>query len=265
MSRPANGPTMNRWLVPAILAVALLALGGAPVAFAQPVDDLRKDVEALKQDQAAIRKELAEIKELLRARGAPPQAGAGANDVRVAVQGAPVLGQDGARVTIVEFSDYQCPFCARYSRETYPQLDRDYIRTGKVRYVFRDLPIESLHPQAFKAHEAANCAGDQNKYWEMHDRLFANQAALAAPALSAHAQAMGLDSRKFQACLDTGRHAGEIRQDLAASQAASINSTPSFFIGVLESAGTVRSSLKITGAKPYAVFKAAIDAVLTQP
>lgn len=249
------------------LVIFLLVSMQPRPAMAQAAGDvkaLRQEIEQLKKEQQALRAELDALRRAVAARPAVPPPGTEAQDLIIDIAGEPIRGDRNARVVIVEFSDYQCPFCARYWRETLPQLDRDYIRTGKLRYVFRDLPIESIHPQAFKAHEAANCAGDQNKYWDMHDRLFANPQALAVPALMGHAQAMGLDMGKFQACLDTGRHAGEVRQDLAAAQAASINSTPNFFIGLLEPNGTVRSQLKITGAKQYAVFKAAIDSVLSQ-
>lgn len=265
MSRPANGPTTNRWLVPAIVAVALLALGGAPVAFAQPVDDLRKDIEALKQDQAAIRKELAEIKELLRARGASPQAGAGANDVRVAVQGAPALGQDGARVTIVEFSDYQCPFCRRHSSEVFPEIVKDYVKTGKVRYVFRDFPIASLHPQAHRLHEAAHCAGDQGRYWQMHERLFEDPQRTDTKDLAARARALGLDGPRFERCLAGGVHSARVRQGVADGEKARVRGTPSFFLGFTERDGApIRLQRLVVGTQPYDAFKQAIDGLLAE-
>jgi protein-disulfide isomerase len=94
------------------------------------------------------------------------------------LKGDPFKGEKNAKVTLVEFSDYQCPFCARHVRATLPPLESEYIATGKIKYVFRNFPIASIHPLAFKAHEAANCSGEQDKYWEMHDRLFANSKAL---------------------------------------------------------------------------------------
>jgi protein-disulfide isomerase len=96
-------------------------------------------------------------------------------DAVVAIGDAPVKGNPNAKLTLIEFSDYQCPFCRRHAENTLPSLDKEYIATGKVRYVFHDFPLEAIHPQAFKAAEAAHCAGEQQKYWEMHGRLFANQ------------------------------------------------------------------------------------------
>src|SRR5262249_5555499 len=154
------------------------------------------------------------------------------------------------------FSDYQCPFCARHFRGTLAEIDRDYVKTGKVRYVFRDLPIASLHPQAFQAAEAAHCAGDQGKYWEMHDRLFANQADLERNDLSTHARALGLDLPAFEQCVNTNTHATEIQQSLLEAQQAGAGGTPTFFLGVTETTDTnMKPSQIIVGAQPYASFK----------
>ena len=99
-----------------------------------------------------------------------------------------------------------------------PQIEREYIKTGKLKYVARDFPLESIHPLAFKAAEAAHCAGEQGKYWEMHSRLFENQRALSLKDLPQHAQALGLDAPKFQQCLESGKYASRIRKDLADGQ-----------------------------------------------
>ena len=182
----------------------------------------------------------------------------------LSVDGAPFKGDKNAKVTLVDFTDYQCPFCARHVRETWPQIEKDYISTGKVKYVVRDFPIESIHPHAFKAAEATHCAGEQGKYWEIHDRLFADQKALALKDLPPHAQTLGLDVPKFQQCLESGRHAAKVRKDLADGQKAGVTGTPSFFLGLTEpndSQVKVQKSLK--GAQPYAAFKEAIDSLLS--
>ena len=119
-----------------------------------------------------------------------------------------------------------------------PQIDNDYVKTGKIRYVLREFPLESIHPLAFKAAEAANCSGEQGKYWEMHDRLFANQNALAAQQLSGHADAVGLDGQKFKTCLDSGKYAAKLRKDLADAQKAGATGTPTFFIGLTDPKGS---------------------------
>lgn len=179
------------------------------------------------------------------------------------VKNEPIKGQANATVTLVEFSDYQCPFCSRHFSGTMPELERDYIATGKIKYVFRNFPIESIHPLAFKAAEAATCAGDQGQYWKMHDRLFTEQNALRLQDLPNHAKAIALDLTAFQECLDSGKYAPKIRKDIAVGQKAGIQGTPTFFVALTEpNDGAVKAIRIIRGAQPYAAFKTAIDAVL---
>jgi len=113
-----------------------------------------------------------------------------------------------------------------------PRIDAEYIKTGKLKYIVRDFPLESIHPRAFKAAEAAHCAGEQGKYWEMHDRLSANQRQLAPGDLTSHAQAVGPDAAAFQGCLDSGKYSAHIRTDMLAGQRAGVRGTPTFFLGV---------------------------------
>ena len=145
-----------------------------------------------------------------------------------------------------------------------PQIEKEYIQTGKVKYVVRDLPLESIHKNAFKAAEAAHCAGDQGKFWEMHVGLFANQRALGLSDLANHAQALGLDMPKFQQCLESGKYAAKIRQDVADGQKAGVTGTPGFFLGVTDpNDQKVKVSRVLKGAQPYTSFKAAIDDLLS--
>ncbi len=117
---------------------------------------------------------------------------------------------------------YECPFCARHARRTLPQIERDHVATGKVTYVLRDFPLTSIHKQAFEAAEAANCAGVQGKYWEMHDRLFAHQKALDVRNLEVHALSVGLGLGAFNRCLKSGITAKEIRDDMAEERQAGV-------------------------------------------
>ena len=147
---------------------------------------------------------------------------------------------------------------------TLPQIQRDYITTGKVKYVFRDFPLESIHKQAFKAHEAANCAGDQGKFWEMHNQLFANQKKLRPKDLSAYAETLGLDRSVFESCLNSGKHAAEIRKDIDTGVKAGIRGTPSFLLAYTESdPSKVKAVRMLRGAQPYRQFKDAFDQLLT--
>ena len=201
-----------------------MIVSGAPLCLAQtPTDDqMKRDIEALKEGQQAIQKDLAEIKRLLQSR--PAAADALPKDP-VAIAERAVQGDGAARVALIEFSDYQCPFCSRYTKDILPQIRTDYIDTGKIKYVFRDLPL-SFHKQAFKAAEAAHCAGAQGKFWEMHDVLFQNQSALAPEQLAAHAKTVGVDDARFQQCLDSGKFAADINKDIADAGAAGITGTP---------------------------------------
>ena len=162
-----------------------------------------------------------------------------------------VKGDINAPVTIVEFSDFECPFCGRYYSETYKRIDEEYIKTGKVRYVFRDYPL-SFHADAQKAAEAAECAGDQGRFWEMHDMIFENQHAMGMMDLKQYAGSLGLDTSAFDTCLYSGKYAEEVLADQRDGAAYGVSGTPTFFI----------NGKAVVGAQPYAVFKEAIDAEL---
>lgn len=148
---------------------------------------------------------------------------------------------------------------------TWPQIDRDYVRTGKVKYVSMDYPL-AFHKYAFKAHEAANCADEQGKYWEMHDRIYAKKGSTAPNynELLGHAAAIRLDFSTFKRCLDSGKHAAEIRKDLVAGEEAGVKGTPTFMLGFTVPNDPEIEVLKILrGALPYSSFKKAIDELLS--
>lgn len=256
----------TRGLLTALFVVSALLLPLDPGS-AQSTDEwkaLRQELEAIKQGQNKLQKDVQDIKTLLQGprRGAVPPAPSQPVNMTLVLDDDPMKGDKNAKVVLVEFTDYQCPFCARHVRDTMPQIDAEYVKTGKVRYVTREFPLESIHPQAFKAAEAALCAGDQGKYWEMHARLFANQRALAPADLASHAQAVGLDPAKFSQCLEGGTKVAKVRKDLADGAKAGVTGTPAFFIGVPDGAN-VKVARAIRGAHPFASFKEAIDAVLT--
>ena len=138
------------------------------------------------------------------------------------------------------------------------------METGKLKYVYLDFPLESIHKLAFKAAEAAGCAGEQGKYWEMHDRLFANQKGLEP--WTAHAEAIGLEASKFEECLNAGKHADEIRRDMAEARKAGVTGTPAFFLGYTDpSSSKVRTVASLRGAQPFPALKAEIDRLLAAP
>ena len=237
-------PTKN-WLPAACLALGALVLAASP-ALAQSGDELgalRSEIQALKAGQAAMQKELSAIKEILvRATRGQSQARARTKfePQDLGIAGAPTLGKADAPVTLVEFTDYQCPFCRRHSAQTKPQIVKDYVETGKLRYVMREFPLAQIHPQALKAAEAALCAGDQGQYFAMNEAFFANQRKLAPEDLKAHAEGLGLVAAGFSECLDGGKYAQRIQKDLADGIKAGVRGTPTFFLGLTDPANPTK-------------------------
>ena len=179
----------------------------------------------------------------------------------VSVDDDPVLGNANAKVTIIEFGDYQCPSCRLFWREIEPRLKKEYIDTGKVKLVFRDFPIQQIHPEATIAAMAAQCAADQGKYWEYHDRIFRQQdrgsddvVRFKAADLKKWGADIRLDTAVFNACIDSARHQDEVAKDYADGTAAGIQGTPTFFIN-----GRV-----VGGAQSFPVFKKIIDEELAR-
>lgn len=169
-------------------------------------------------------------------------------------------GKENAPVTIVEFSDYQCPFCRRAFEDSLKQVRKDYVETGKVRILFRDFPL-SFHPMAQVSAESARCAGDQDKYFLMHDKMFDEQekqgqgtVQFTVADLKKWAKEIGLDEQKFNTCVDSGKYTKAVQDDFNAGAAAGVSGTPTFFI----------NGQQLVGAQPYSAFKAVIDAELAK-
>jgi len=172
------------------------------------------------------------------------------------------LGSDSAPVHITVYSDFQCPYCASFVTVQMPEVRAQLINTGKVQFRFRPFPLPS-HQHSQIAALAAECAGEQGKYWQLHDRMFANQRALDATSLVNHGKAEGLDVTRFQQCLGSDKYNAKIRADQAESDRVGATSTPSFFVAVLTPGDSkARAVRMIRGAHPYPTFKAAIDGVL---
>jgi len=172
---------------------------------------------------------------------------------RVAIAGTGhAKGPAGAAVTVIEFSDYECPFCRR-AEPVVAQMLREYA--GRVRFEYRHFPLESIHPLARGASEAAVCADEQGRFWEYHQQLFAEGKGLAKPQLLEHANKAGLDPNAFQACLADGRARARVDADLAAGKAAGVTGTPAFFV----------NGIPFSGAIPIEEFRRALDAELAPP
>ena len=218
---------------------------------------IEEEIKVLREDMTAVKKDLAEIKRLLQS--AMKGRGPTKTTAEVSLVDRPAMGNLNAPVTMVEFSDYQCPFCRRFATTVFQTIKREYIDTGQVRYVFRDFPLSTIHPQAMKAHEGAHCAREQNKYWEMHDLLFQDQKKLPSQDMSQFAEQVGLDVDMFKRCLESGKYGPSIQKDIADGSKAGVRGTPSFVIGKSGDGKTITGTL-VRGAQPLARFKQAIEA-----
>ena len=252
---PPQGPAGSRMPSPLVVvaiglvAVALLAYGQH-----RTVSRLDSEVEALKEGQRKLAVGLGEARG--RADAAP---------VFIDVANLPALGPDTAVVTLVEFSDYECPFCIRHFQLTFPQVEARYIREGKIRYVFRDFPIDDNHPQAVRAHEAARCADEQHKFWTLHRQLFSPPGTHGTAALDKRAKDAGLDLPAFQACVASGRTTADVRASIALAEHLGAEGTPAFFIGLRDFAtNRVRVVDTLNGAQPFSAFERALDAAIAQ-
>ncbi len=223
--------------------------------------------EGISREQAdAILLELKAIHQLLErqqtAAQAQPQT---PQKVKVSVKVDPgwqVMGHDDAPVTIMEFSDYQCPFCRRYHSQTFAELKKNYIDTGKVRYISRDFPLE-FHANAPSAALAARCAADQNKFWEMRELLLGSSADLSAESLSKYGEQLKLDGAAFHACMNAKKYSADVQKDMAASTALGVSATPSFVVG--KTGKDQIDGLRLTGALPYSFFDSVIQDQLRPP
>jgi len=208
-----------------------------------------------KEQGDAILNELRQIKQLLQKpqqQAQPaPQAPKADEPASVSIAKLPYLGKADAPLTLVMFTDYQCPFCSRFEAQTLPEIKKQYIDTGKLRFVVRDLPLP-FHPHAPKAAEATYCAEEQGKYWELREKLVTNSDKLDAKLLPGYAKAVALDVDKFSACLESGRHAEKVKASAALAGTIGISGTPSFVVG--KSKGDMVDGVKLVGAQPFGVF-----------
>lgn len=237
-----------------VLALAGLSLFIAVTTWvftSRQVEQLRRDLTNLQDAHRALAQQVPD------GRRGP----GGANGQVVDVAGAPALGSPGAVVTLIEYSDYECPFCIRHFQQTMPQIRQQYIDTGKVRYVFRDFPIDQNHPQAIRAHEAAHCAMEQQRFWEVHVRLFSAPGTHTPVALADRAREAKLDEAQFRACVASGRTTRAIRETEQLIESLGATGTPWFLVGLRDlKTDRVRVLRSIGGAQPFPQFVLALDA-----
>lgn len=238
MLKADGGGDKNKLFLPASILIAGLMIGGAVLytSSGSPKTVANNGAAALQQ-----------------VAGDTQQTG---GIINVSADDDAVLGNPNAPVTIIEFSDFQCPFCRKFWKETLPQIKKDYLLTGKARLVYRDFPLTQIHPGATPAAEGAECAKEQDKFWEMHDAIFEEQekqgsgtVQFTADDVKKWAAKIGLNASKFNQCLDSGKYKQEIEKDLADGSAAGVTGTPAVFV----------NGRLIVGAQPFAAFKAVID------
>jgi protein-disulfide isomerase len=240
----------------ALLTLLVVVVGMAQDA-AGPAQDNPKDSTITRHQADEILNELKQIRLLLERQTRPglqgptpavvPQTG------KLTLNGGFSLGSSDAPLAIVEFTDYQCPFCRQFESNTFPEIRKKYIDTGKVRFVVRDFPLDG-HPDAKPAAEAAHCAADQEKFWPMHEALFGDSAKLGPSGLVDQAGSLKLDMRTFRSCLESGKHKLEIQNDIQVAASLQINATPAFLIGKIT--GDEVDGAIVLGALPFSAFEA---------
>lgn len=214
-----------------------------------------RSVEAELRD---IRSELDEIRKVLAALRPGPPTDAVVPKGPISIANSPVMGDSKAELVMIEFSDFECPFCGKYARETLPSVRKDFVDAGLLRYVFRDFPLEHLHPNALRAAVAADCAARSGRFWEMHDALLADQQSLRPTDLASHAARLGLDAAQFARCSSADTET-LIRKRAADARALGVSMTPTFIVGRADPEGNVQPIRLISGAYPYSVFKKLLE------
>jgi protein-disulfide isomerase len=237
-----------------VIAVGLALIAVAGCASRSEVEQLKKDVESLKASQAQMAKQLG---------GARPQQPARALPASIDLTGAPFRGSATSTVALVEYSDYECPYCIRHFTQVMPQIQDTYITTNRIRYVFRDFPIDELHPQSIRAHVAAHCALEQDKFWDMHNRLFSKPGTHTPEDLAARAKEAGLNPAAFATCIAADKYSASIRQSTAFAISMGASGTPFFVVGKFDPKTHQLTPIKsIPGAYPFSQFQQTIDAAL---
>jgi protein-disulfide isomerase len=244
---------------------SLFAQGDSAAGQTQPAPSVQQQLDDLKRGQEQILKQLEEIKAQLRENVAKSESAAKVtptNIINMNVHGEPFRGDSHAPFAVIEYADFTCSFCGRYAREVYPKLDQEFIRPGKVKYFFRDLPAPD-HPASLTLARAARCAGEQGKFWEMHDWLFAMQATPESTNALAQATGANLDLDSFQACLAAGKYAENIRRSVLTARRAGIYGIPAFVIGTVSEEGDlVRSTKVLVGMESAEELQSALAELL---
>ncbi len=220
---------------------------------AEEMIKLQKEITALKASSARTETLLAAISKRLNP--LPQTAWVGIDDD-------PMLGKKDAPVTIIEFSEFQCPYCARFASNTFPEIRKKYIDSGKVRFIFRNYPL-AFHKNAAQAAEAGACAADQGMFWDLHDLLFQHHDTLTQDNLKRYGKEAGLFMDDYLFCLESGKNTVEIQKDIQDGKRAGVTGTPSFFIGLTRKDDRIRGTI-LRGSKPFTAFRSVIEEKLKE-
>lgn len=238
----SKGPSVFVWSILIVVAFAL-GMGASYLLFARPADNR---ATAAEQKLASIEKATATESASATQTAGQVQIPDDVKRYDIPIAGIPSYGSETAPITLVEFSDYQCPFCKQWHQQVWPLIQAQY--GDKVRFVYRNFPLSSIHPDSIPAAEAAACAGDQQKYYQFSDLLF-NGDTLGNDTYMAYAQQLGLNMDTFKKCVDERSHQKQVEDDVNFASELGVRSTPTFFI----------NGLAIVGAQPFDVFKQVID------
>jgi len=253
--------TRRRAIIFLPLLFTVLACSRPAAQSGKDAEALKKEIEALKAQQAEMQKSLDEVREFLKAATGGRFGGPSLVNSSFEISGLPANGRATAPITLIEISDYHCPYCRRHVQQTQPRIYSELVNTGKVRHVFVHYPIAQLHPDAYRSHEAAACANDQGKFWDLHKKLF-DAPLKTVEQLTAVAADAGLDASALRACLESGKHAQEVQASVERISKLNVNGTPMFLLGRSSGDSKVTVARVVEGAQPYEAFKTAIDEIL---
>ncbi len=229
------------------------------------IESLEKQIAELREGQRMLMEELRQLRLEIQGSGVRKDVVPAEEPkpfVTLNVRGEPFRGSTNAHVAVVVFSDFNCSHCAEFEREVYPKLEEQYLRTGKVRLLFRDLPDRN-DADALAKSEAARCAGEQGRFWDMHDLLYLDQSPYSAESSAKWISAIGIEAEPFRACMESHRYRDPIRRSLALADRMGIRGTPTFLIGTCDDSGIViRSEEIFTGVEPIKKFQAVLDRLL---
>jgi len=217
------------------------------------LQEIRKEVKAMRGDIADLRDEIKHLQPMVAQEGKPIK------QVSANIGSAPILGDKNAKIAIIEYSDFQCPFCTRHNKQTLPQIQDSYIKTGQVKYVMKDFPL-SFHQKAKVAAVAARCAGEQGQYEAMRNLLFNNARKLNREFYLEKAKSLMLDETKYKACLDNKDNLQQVDADINEGTTLGVTGTPAFFVGKVKD-GKLIDAVPISGAVPFARFQQVIDSL----